>query len=654
MKKFLLILGLFVSLPVLAQETTGVEADSSSFIEKNFKVTGDAGVYGELYSTQGIERRRPASTARLFFRPTFSFFNLIDIPVEVLISTEGSSARQNINQFGINPTWGWGTAHLGDFTESFSEFTLNGIIIRGGGITINPGILRLAVASGFTQRAVDGGAENGSYDRFLFASRLGIGKESSSYFDLIVVKSKDKISSVTSDKKIITVLNPNGNDVIPVGSFQNIRWNSANIQGNVKIELSRDGGVTYEILYDNQPNTQIVQWNVTGMESFQALIKITSVDDSSIYDISDSYFTIVNGAQYKEGNLLPQTENSFAFSPQENLVLGTQGRLKLFDVLTLNAEASGSIFTRDMRSEAINLDTLDLPAFVKKIYKPNLSTNVDYAVNTEAALNVQNFNLKLGYKYIGPGYNSLGLSYVINDQKQISALAGYRFDRYFISANWLRTNDNLIKQKLYTTTRNQFGINFNGMLTSIWNLNLMINALNMNNDAPNDTTKTKFSNLIFGMNHSFTFTDAGYLRGINLQYTYQNSDNRYGLLPSNSTKIHTVNAGAMFYLSESISGNASIGIISSKLLDTLRTVTQLYTVGLQQKILGNKLTNSYSVTTSFRKDNSVFRITVLSRYLFTTDDAISLSLLYTNFHGKAVTLKSYNELLASVTFTHSF
>ena len=209
-----LLIGFIISIQIYAQENNITEADSSSFVEKNFKVTGDAGVYGELYSTQGHERRRPSSTARLFIRPTFSLFNLVDIPIEILISTEGSTARQNINQYGINPSWGWGTAHLGDFTENFSEFTLNGIIIRGGGITINPGIFRFVVASGFTQRAVEGGAENGSYDRFLFASRLGIGKESSSYFDLIVVKAKDKISNVSSSKKVITILNPNGNDII--------------------------------------------------------------------------------------------------------------------------------------------------------------------------------------------------------------------------------------------------------------------------------------------------------------------------------------------------------------------------------------------------------------------------------------------------------
>jgi hypothetical protein len=242
----------------------------------------------------------------------------------------------------------------------------------------------------------------------------------------------------------------------------------------------------------------------------------------------------------------------------------------------------------------------------------------------------------------------------MNDQQQITALAGFRFDKYFISANWLRTNDNLINQKSFTTYRDQYGINFNGTITNIWNINLMMNVLNMNNNSPNDSTKTQFSNMILGMTHSFTFTEAGFLRGITLQYTFQNSDNKAGIVPSNTSKINTLNAGAMFYISENVSANLSIGIINSVMLDTIKTLSQIYSAGIQQKLFNNKLTNSYSITTSFGQDNSVYRATVLSRYLFTQSDAISFSILYTKFYGKTEIMKSYNEVLASLTFTHSF
>ena len=87
---------------------------------------------------------------------------------------------------------------------------------------------------------------------------------------------------------------------------------------------------------------------------------------------------------------------------------------------------------------------------------------------------------------------------------------------------------------------------------------------------------------------------------------------------------------------------------------TIKTLSQIYTAGIQQKLFNNKLTNSYSITSLFGQDNSVYRATVLSRYLFTQSEAVSLSVLYTKFDGKIQTIKSYKEVLASLTFIHSF
>jgi hypothetical protein len=53
--------------------------------------------------------------------------NIFQIPIEFLLSTEGSSARQNINQFGINPKWSWDSIHAGYFSEDYLQYTLSGI-----------------------------------------------------------------------------------------------------------------------------------------------------------------------------------------------------------------------------------------------------------------------------------------------------------------------------------------------------------------------------------------------------------------------------------------------------------------------------------------------------------------------------------------------
>ena len=43
----------------------------------------------------------------------------------------------------------------------------------------------------------------------------------------------------------ITVTSPNGGEIWPIGSVQNISWTSSGLTGNVKIEVSRNGGTSW-------------------------------------------------------------------------------------------------------------------------------------------------------------------------------------------------------------------------------------------------------------------------------------------------------------------------------------------------------------------------------------------------------------------------
>ena len=68
---------------------------------------GEIGTYAEGYSISGAERRRPAATGRVYFRPTLALSSVFTVRFDFLMSTEGrtfqSSRRQSINQYGVNP-----------------------------------------------------------------------------------------------------------------------------------------------------------------------------------------------------------------------------------------------------------------------------------------------------------------------------------------------------------------------------------------------------------------------------------------------------------------------------------------------------------------------------------------------------------------------
>ena len=90
----------------------------------------------------------------------------------------------------------------------------------------------------------------------------------------------------------ITVTVPNGGEDWPIGSMQTIQWTSTGSIANVKIELSRDGGSTFETLFASTPNDGSESWTVTGPATTNALIRISDAANPATTDSSDAPFTI--------------------------------------------------------------------------------------------------------------------------------------------------------------------------------------------------------------------------------------------------------------------------------------------------------------------------------------------------------------------------
>jgi hypothetical protein len=197
----------------LAQESTDIPLPDTSQILKSqdesvakpktgkslWKLSGDLGIYGEYYTVSGGEARRPSTTGRVFLRPTLTLFGTFSASLDIIYSTEGSSAKQHINQFAIHPQWSWGTLHIGDFSHQLSRYTLSGVTIRGAGIDINANIFRFQAVGGQSKRKVLAGPYNSVYSQNLYGAKIGIGREESSFFDINVVKVKDNASSLPLD-----------------------------------------------------------------------------------------------------------------------------------------------------------------------------------------------------------------------------------------------------------------------------------------------------------------------------------------------------------------------------------------------------------------------------------------------------------------------
>jgi hypothetical protein len=176
---------------------------------------GEIGSYAEVYSSTGGPARRPGSTGRLFLRSDLTLFENVSVGLNLLYSTEGgsdiglhgSARRQQINQIGITPTWSWGRAYLGSFTDSYSSLTWGGTRVQGAGAAVQPGPVRLGAFVGRAQRAVAGGPLDGAYKRTMAGGRIGYGPGSQDndggYVDLVFIRAADDPSSLATPGEII-------------------------------------------------------------------------------------------------------------------------------------------------------------------------------------------------------------------------------------------------------------------------------------------------------------------------------------------------------------------------------------------------------------------------------------------------------------------
>lgn len=216
--------------PVILLPCTLVPSPADAQVGGGTAVGGQLGTYAEFYGVSGTDRRRPATTGRLYFRPTLSVYGRFTVSFNFLLSTEGytfqSSRRQSLNQYGINPQWGWGSANIGDFTDSYTPLTFSGVRVRGAGFTVRRGPLRFATVRGRTQRAVPGGATTGRFERNIFGGRIGVGDPRRSSLDLIVIKVRDDVSSLTLPEDTVLIDEPRPDttfveDTLQVGAVSN-------------------------------------------------------------------------------------------------------------------------------------------------------------------------------------------------------------------------------------------------------------------------------------------------------------------------------------------------------------------------------------------------------------------------------------------------
>ncbi|KPJ66821.1 hypothetical protein AMJ44_07805, partial [candidate division WOR-1 bacterium DG_54_3] len=99
-----------------------------------------------------------------------------------------------------------------------------------------------------------------------------------------------------TEAPVVTVVQPNGGEVLNVGSVYTVQWNATDNVGITltDIDYSYDGGTNWYDVVDLSGNPGSYDWTVPNTPSTQCLVKVTCFDAAanSGFDVSDNFFTI--------------------------------------------------------------------------------------------------------------------------------------------------------------------------------------------------------------------------------------------------------------------------------------------------------------------------------------------------------------------------
>lgn len=105
-------------------------------------------------------------------------------------------------------------------------------------------------------------------------------------------KTADWIASYRYSGSNLLLSNMNGGGVVRRMTGFNVNWTSDNISGNVRIELSRDGGTNWETVAASTPNDGTETIRVSGKPTTQGRIRIVSLNNTAVTDSSLNNFRI--------------------------------------------------------------------------------------------------------------------------------------------------------------------------------------------------------------------------------------------------------------------------------------------------------------------------------------------------------------------------
>jgi len=554
---------LFAALPLAAQApTTGV-------LGPRYTLRGEVGGSAELYGITGREGRRPGQSARVFFSPTVTFGKL-SISANFLLTTEGSSTlglgglpgRQRINQFGVSPQWGWGTAYLGSFSETYSPLTWSGVRVDGVGLDLTPGILRIGLFGGTSRQPVFGGATSGSFRRSMQGARLGVGRRPSfgiggTYLDVVLIRASDDPASLPPlDPATEVPFLPDSQAVEPdTLLLPRVPINPYAVTPQENAVLATSGGVS---LFGGA-----VSW------SGEAAGSIHSRDQRAALvadDVLRGYPGILRGLVTPRAG----THVDYAYKSQVDVRI---------------ARLPGAT-SRSPRS----------------------------------------LTASVAWQSIGAGYVSLGTGFLPNDLRGVDLRTALRFRRWSVSVDASRLRDNLLDQKLATTFRSREGFTLTAQPIRSWHASIRATRVGMDRDLADSLGAIAYSARVINTSHAWIPGGKHRVRSVTASYTYQNIGDPSPLRAGSTLRSHGGDVRVSLALGGNASISPTLGLVRSRTADSAAGTRATYGLAGEWRSLAQRWVTTASVSRTQVSRTNALSARISSRYRITPEDTVILEL----------------------------
>jgi hypothetical protein len=420
-----------------------------------------------FYSINGAKSRQPGFTYILSGSPTLTVYG-ISLPFSFTFSNYQRDFRQPFNQFGLSPTYKWLTVHAGYRNITYSQFTMAGYTILGGGIELKPKNFRFALLYGRSQKAVKddtskqiesslNGINYPAYKRMLTAVKLGYGS-ANNFLDIHILRGKDDSTSLPF-RPTTTIVLPSKNQVFGANGKLSFLKKKLVLQGEGAISAYTRDIAFASIDAENSIVNKLIKANITT--------QVYSAFETQL-DYNIKNFGI--GAKYRKVAPDYKSMGAYFFQTDFEQYLGN---LKF-------GLAKGKIrFSGSAGVQKDNLSKKKLATTARNIYTGNLSLNPNTKFGADISFSNFGTSQKAGKRnlsdtaVINQINNSVTVSprYIIVSEKKVTtwqAILGRqalndknRFTENYTEVQMVFANLMWLKTMIKTNVNYNAGLNYN-------------------------------------------------------------------------------------------------------------------------------------------------------------------------------------------------